>query len=503
MFRLRRNVNCDHNATTPVSRSVRLAMAKALTGFQANPSTPYREGRQAAFIVDRARRDLAAALNVAPETIIFTSGATEANNHVRSIAATLPPGRRHIIYNPMEHPAMLEPLRMLERDGFGLTAARPDHLGRIGVSELDRLWRPEVALVVMMAANNETGTFYDVRGLSAAARARGALFFSDMVQALGKIPLDLAGLGVDYATFSAHKISGPKGTGALYVRKGAPFAPLVVGGGQEGGRRAGTESLHNLAGFAAAVKEIPSPARTSGLRRLKEAFVEGLLELHPGTQLNSPPGRESQPGTVSVTLPGFDNAFLLGQLDYHGISVAAGSACRTGANEPSHVLLAMGLSAEQARSTLRLSFGPDFSKKDLRYLLDVFRIVLAGQESRAIDVILPGSVTEDFIFRKDLTIVHVKRFPGLKGPRPLPGSRVIALGDKPAWEGVNPPGPVFLTCEVGYDAPIMAWSLRRRGLRDLSVLALGLWGLKLGRPDLWRRLDGQGRGTPEDDSNEP
>jgi cysteine desulfurase len=477
-------------------------MIRALTGLQANPSTPYREGREASWAAEEARRDLAAAVKADPGCLIFTSGATEANNHIRSIAPLLPEDRRFIIYNPMEHPAMLEPLKLLEKAGFGLLAAKPDRLGRIGLAELQRLWRAEAGLTVMMAANNETGTLYSIKEMAAWVRSRGGLFFSDMVQALGKIPVDLTDLGVDYASFSAHKIYGPKGVGALYVRAGAPFAPFMVGGGQENGRRAGTESLHNLAGLAAAARQVPSLlAKTAGLRSLKEAFIQGLSEMCPEAVFNSPPGDQGQPGTVSLTLPGRDNSFLLGQLDFHGIRAAAGSACSTGANEPSHVLLAAGLSPEDARSTLRLSFGHDFSKKDLAYLLKVFRIILKGDEGRDIAIIRPSEIDEDFLFQKDLTIIRVKRYPRLPGPRSLPGSLVIPLNDTKSWDSLNPRGPVFLTCDVGYDAPIIAWSLRRRGVSRLSVLALGLWGLRLSRPELWDRLAERFPEYPENPEN--
>jgi cysteine sulfinate desulfinase/cysteine desulfurase-like protein len=389
----------------------------------------------------------------------------------------------------MEHPAMLEPLRALAKEGFGLIEAKPDNLGRIGPDELARVWRPEVSLVVVMAANNETGVLYPVKEMAAFAHARGALLFSDMVQALGKIPVNLIELGVDYASFSAHKIHGPKGVGALYVREGAPFAPFLVGGSQEDGRRAGTEAVHNLAGFAAAARQVPDLlSRAEGLRALKEAFIDGVVDFFPEVRLNSPRGNEAQPGTVSLCFPGRDNAYLLGRLDYLGISAAAGSACRTGANEPSHVLLAMGLSPEEARSTLRLSFGSSFSKKDLASVLKAFRITLGDEPDRDILVLGPSDITEDLIFRKDLSIIHVKRFSGLKGLPPLPGSRVMALSDHGGWEALTLSGPTLLTCEVGYDAPIMAWSLRRRGQKRLSVLALGLWGLKLRRPDFWARL---------------
>ncbi|MDR1085870.1 MAG: aminotransferase class V-fold PLP-dependent enzyme [Deltaproteobacteria bacterium] len=502
MFRLRKKVNCDHNATTPVSRSVRKAMLKILTSFQANPSTPYRDGRLAAQLVEGARQDLAAALNVGPDTIIFTSGATEANNHLRSIAPLMPSGRRSIIYNPMEHPAVLEPLRLLAEDSYKLIAAEPDRYGRIGVADLKRQWSDEIGLAVLMGANNETGTLYDLKAMAEFVHLNGAFLFSDLVQALGKTPLDLTDLGVDYASFSAHKIYGPKGVGALYVKTGAPFAPFMVGGGQENGRRAGTESLHNLAGLAAAARDIPVLlGKTSGLRQLKETFIEKISEFYPRVSFNTPPGSGSQPGTVSLTLPGLDNAFLLGQLDFHGISAAAGSACRTGENDPSHALTAIGLSPEAARSTLRLSFGHDFSPRELAYVLKIFKIILLGDEHKRITVLKPGDLTEDFLFQKDLTVIHIKRFPRFQGQKPLPGSRVTALADSSAWEELKPAGPLLLTCDAGYDAPIMAWRLRRRGFKNLSVLAFGLWGLKMTRPDFLARIEALSR--EEGNEHEP
>jgi hypothetical protein len=205
------------------------------------------------------------------------------------------------------------------------------------------------------------------------------------------------------------------------------------------------------------------------------------MALCPEARLNTPP--ESQPGTASLTFPGRDNALMLGRLDFHGISAAAGSACRSAGDEPSHALLAMGLSPEEARSTLRLSFGRDFSRRDLRRLLSVFRLILAGEGGDGVTILRPRDVTLDFLAQRDLVVIHVKRLPG--GTPPLPGSRVAALGDRAFWEGLRPAGPLFLTCEVGYDAPMTAWRLSRRGLGELSALALGLRALRRTRPELW------------------
>ncbi|MDR3203612.1 MAG: aminotransferase class V-fold PLP-dependent enzyme [Deltaproteobacteria bacterium] len=489
MFGFIRRINCDQNATTDLSPKARRAIIKALKGPQANPSSPYAEGREASYLIERARKDLADVVNVEPESLIFTSGATEADNYVRSIAPLLSKSRRAIVYNPMEHPAMIASLRLLEAEGFSLIALKPDRLGRIDLEELKRRWNDNICLTVMMAANNETGTLYDIAALAQFTKASGAYFFSDMVQALGKIKIDLKALSVDYASFSAHKIGGPKGVGALYARPGAPFAPVLLGGNQEGGRRAGTEAVHDIIGFGAALREVPSIlSRVESLRALKENFIASVKLICPEVIINSPSSRFCQPGTVSLTFPGRDNAFLLGHLEFYGVSAAAGSACKSGDNAPSSALTAAGLSAQEARSTLRFSFGPRFSRKDLNYLVKVLKKIFSEKSDKEIIVLRPRDVTEDLILGKDLTIIHIRRFPKFKGLKPLIGSRVINLADRLSWETLKLNGPTLLTCETGYDAPIMAFRLKRRGFSQLGVLAGGLWGLRLSRPELWARL---------------
>jgi rhodanese-related sulfurtransferase len=262
-----------------------------------------------------------------------------------------------------------------------------------------------------------------------------------------------------------------------------------VGGSQEDARRAGTECLHNALGFAKAAEALPALlAKNGALRRRADEFVAAVKAMLPEAVVNSPRGPGCQPGTVSLTLPGFENSHLLGQLDFFGVKVAAGSACRTGANEPSHVLTAMGLSPEEARSTLRLSFGHSLTGRQLRRVIKVFRQVLSGRQSGDIAILSPIDLTEDLLSGHGLEIIHVKRRAGQGGPSPLPGSRVIRLSDQAAWDALESRGPMLLTCEVGYDAPIMAWSLRRRGFKSVSVLVGGLWGLRLARPGFWESL---------------
>lgn len=504
MFRFRRSVYCDNNATTEVCKAARKAMKNVLARCWANPSSPYKMAHRAASVLAEARENVAESIHApSPETILFTSCATESNNTLRGIAPLLPEHKRTIVYNPLEHPAMLETLFHLRGRGFSLIPLTPDRQGKISPESLDAVWRDDVGLLVCMAANNETGTLYDVKRMAAIARSRNALFFCDMVQALGKIPVDVQDMGVDYASFSAHKIHGPKGIGALYIRAGAPFAPFMLGGHQEEGRRAGTESLHNIAGFAAAAREVPRLlSLASGLQRRKETFVTALKTIAPDCVINSPDGAACQPGTVSVTFPGTANAVVMGQLDYYGVSVAAGSACNTGEDTPSHVLTAMGLTASEARSTLRVSFPHTFSDRDLRYVTAVFGDVLSGKGA-AITALQPAHLTEEVLFAPEVFIIDLRRTAKPEyALKPLPNSRrfpFFSIGKH--LHEIPRDRHVLVTCEVGYDAPIIAYYLKQKGFRRLTFLMWGILGWKLAQPDLYARfaLPGTGGRGPAPD----
>ena len=490
MFRFRRQVYCDNNATTQVGKAVRKAVDEVLADCYANPSSPYKMAHRAAGILEDARASLARAIGAPPQTVLLTSCATESNNTLRAIAPLLPADKRAILYNPLEHPAMLESLFHLRAQGFSLIPLVPDRQGRIRPGDVEAAWRDDVGLLVCMAANNETGTLYDIGGMTTIAHARGARVFCDMVQALGKVPVNVETCGVDYASFSAHKIHGPKGVGALYVREDAPFAPFMLGGHQEAGRRAGTESLHNIAGFAAAADDVPRLlSMTDGLRRRRDAFGAALREIAPACVVNSPEGEECQPGTVSVTLPGTVNAVVMGQLDYYGVSVAAGSACNTGDDAPSHVLTGIGLTPEEARSTLRISFAHDFSDKDLRYVIAVFGDVLSGRGAR-ITALRPSQLTGEVLFAPGIFIIDLRRSPKSEYIlKPLPGSkRFLFFEVGKHLHEIPRDRPVLVTCETGYDAPIVAYYLKRKGYTRLSFLMWGILGWKLAQPDLYARF---------------
>ena len=350
IVRFNRHVYLDHNATTPVSSRVQRSMNHVLKNNYGNPSSLYTMGRKSAGIIEKARQQVAGAMHADAQEIFFTGCATESNNAVlKALSSHFYPGKRKIISTPIEHPSVINSLEFLRTQGIIVAYCPVDRQGRVLLPELEKLIDDETFLVCCMLANNETGTIQDMAAITQIARQRNVLMLSDCVQALGKIPIDVRALGIDYASFSAHKLYGPKGVGAVYVKQGSPFTPFMHGGHQENGMRAGTESLHNIAGFGTACQAVDKLLEhTENMRVLKHQFTEQLREIKPDCVINSPE-EGCLANTVNVTFPNVDNAGLIAMMDYYGIAVSAGSACSTGEDKPSHVLKAIGLSDQAAR----------------------------------------------------------------------------------------------------------------------------------------------------------
>jgi cysteine desulfurase len=347
----------DHNAITPLRPEAIEAVRAALEVF-GNPSSVHAAGRTARDLLDRARGQVARALGAEAGEIVFTSGATEAAAlAIRGVLGAAPPGRRRLVVTAVEHPCVLSLGRALEKGGTPLTVVGVDRRGLVDPGAFRAALGPDVALACAMRANNETGVLLPVADLAAAAHAAGALFFCDAVQAVGKIPVDVAELGADLVAITGQKFGGPRGAGALRVRPGVPLAPLF-GGEQERGRRAGTENLPGLAGLGAAIEAATRrrPEEEPRLRALRDRLEAGLLSALPDARVNGA-GAPRLPSTLSVTLPGCDAETLLMAADLDGLAASAGAACHSGSTKPSGVLLAMGLTPEEARSTLRLSLG--------------------------------------------------------------------------------------------------------------------------------------------------
>jgi cysteine desulfurase len=345
----------DYNATTPVAPEVFRAMRPYLEGEFGNPSCDYALGLAAREAVRRARGEVAALLGCSAADIVFTSGATEANNTVlKGVAARH--GQGHIITAATEHPAVLAPCRYLQSQGFGLTILAVDSAGRVDPGEVRRALTPDTILISIMHANNETGTLQPIREIGAIAREAGVAFHTDAAQSVGKIPVNVDALQVDFLTVAGHKFYAPKGVGALYVRGGAPFAPLLHGASQEGGRRAGTENVPYMVALGAACRLARErlPDAAAHLQRLRDRLHERLLAGVPNLTLNGPE-KERLPNTLNVSFPGVSGGELMAGLPQ--LAASLGSACHAGQEAISPVLAAIGVPLGRARGAVRFSVG--------------------------------------------------------------------------------------------------------------------------------------------------
>ncbi len=361
----------DHNAITPMRPQAKAAVNAALDVF-GNPASVHAAGRAARDVLDRARAQVAAALGAQPAEIVFTSGATEsAALAIRGVLGAGPAGREDLVVTAVEHPCVLAVADALRAEGRRVTVLPVDRRGLPDLEAARAAVTVRTALFCAMTANNETGVLLPVRELAAIARDRGALFFTDAVQAVGKIEVDVRTLGADLLALTGQKFGGPRGAGALWVKSGVRLAPLL-GGTQERGRRAGTENLPGAAGLGAAIEAAVAcrdedAPRIAALRNRLEA---GLLTALPGAVVNGA-GAPRLPGTLSLTIPGADAEALLIALDLDGVCASAGSACHSGSAKPSSVLAAMGLTDAEARATLRLSLGWTSTDEDVDRALEL------------------------------------------------------------------------------------------------------------------------------------
>jgi len=349
----------DHNATTPLAPEVLETMVSCLGQVYGNASSIHYFGQSAKQKLEAARRQVASLIHAPATSIVFTSGGTEADNlaifgAVRAAGA----GRNHVITTSIEHPAVLASCRQLEREGCSVTCLRAGSNGAVQPDDLRAALRPETALVSVMHANNETGVIQPVAEIARIAREAGVPVHVDGVQALGKIPVDVEDLGVDFYTASGHKIYAPKGVGALYVRKGARVAPIAFGGHHERDRRPGTENVPGIAAFGAAAELAAQnlAADAERIGNLRDRLEAAVLDRIPGSGVNGSRWNRV-PNTTNLYFEGIDGEALVIALDLRGFAVSTGAACSSGAIAPSHVLTAMGLSAERARASMRFSLG--------------------------------------------------------------------------------------------------------------------------------------------------
>ena len=363
----RDRIYLDHNATTPVAPRVKEAMREYLADMHGNAGSIYHDGRRAKRAMDDARRRVAGLVGCTARRIVFTGGGSEANNlAIKGVAGNHLVSGKHVITSTIEHPSVLRTCGWLERIGFKVTYLPVDRHGLVIIGDLEAAMDDNTDLVTIMMANNETGSIQPIADLARVAHDHGALFHTDAVQAVGKMPVDVARLGVDLLTMSGHKLYGPKGVGALFVGRDVDLEPLVHGGGQEWGLRAGTENAPGIAAFGLAASLAAEGLGDMGTRvlELRDRLWHGIAALVPEARLNGHPFQRL-PNTLNVTLPGFRGESMVLALDQRGVALSSGSACRAGSPEPSHALLAMGLSEEEAHCALRFSLGIDTTAQQI------------------------------------------------------------------------------------------------------------------------------------------
>ncbi len=384
-----RRIYFDHNATTPVRPEVLEAMLPYFGERFGNASSVHTFGREARRALEDAREKVAKAINAQPSEIVFTSGGTEADNTaIKGIAHLLRDKGRHIVTSQVEHKAVLETCKYLDKEGFEVTYVPVDSTGMVHPEAVEEALREDTVLVSIMHANNEVGTINPIAKIGEICHSRGILFHTDAVQSFCKVPIDVQAMHIDLASFSAHKIYGPKGVGALYVRRGVRFTQLLHGGEHERKRRAGTENVAGIVGFGRAV-ELAMAERDEENRRLislRDRLWRGIQEKVERVRLNGHP-TERLPGTLNVSFEGVEGESVLLSLDMKGVAASSGSACTSGSLSPSHVLEAMGVPPELAQSAVRFSLGRSNTEEDIDYTVEILPgIVQRLREMSALEV---------------------------------------------------------------------------------------------------------------------
>ena len=361
----------DNAATTRITQPVLEAMMPCLTTVYGNPSSVHAFGRDARRLLDEARAKVAAALNAKPNEIYFTGCGTESDNWaVRGSAYELKAKGNHIITSAIEHHAILHTCQQLEREGFKVTYLPVDEYGQVSAADVEKAITPETTLISIMTANNEIGTIQPIAEIGAIARAHGVRFHTDAVQAVGAIPVDVKAMNVDLLSLSGHKLHAPKGVGALYIRSGVRLERLMNGGAQERTQRPGTENMPSIVGLGRAIELATAhlDEKAAYVSALRDRLINGILETIPDTRLNGHPTNRL-PGNCNVSIRYIEGESMLLNLDIKGIAASSGSACTSGSLDPSHVLLAIGLTHEVAHGSLRFSLNEDNTEEEVDYVI--------------------------------------------------------------------------------------------------------------------------------------
>ena len=365
----------DNSATTPINEKVLNLIIKTQKDIYGNASSIHQLGRKSKSTIEKAREQVANAIGANPDQIIFTSGGTESNNQV--LWSRLGKKKNHIISNTIEHPAILKVLEKLSSFGIKHNLVSVDEKGTVSIDEINAAISTYTGLISIMLGNNEVGTIQPIKKISQLCIEKEVLIHTDAVQCLGKIPIDVKDLGVDFLSLSAHKFYGPKGIGVLYIKNKNLVSPFLIGGHQESGLRAGTEDIASIAGLGLAAELVTSKIDDymTKLNNLENKFKTGLISFFPQAIFNGNPDNKL-PGLISVSFPGFRSDMLMAKLDRAAIAVSSGSACGSGDIKPSTILAEMGINNETNISTLRFSFGSTNSSKEINVLLNTLQLIL-------------------------------------------------------------------------------------------------------------------------------
>lgn len=373
-----KEIYVDHSATTYVKKEVLEEMLPYFTDKFGNASSQYSVGREAKKAVDTARKKVAQAINAEADEIYFTASGTEADNLVlKGIAHANKGKKNHIITSKIEHPAVLNTCKSLEKEGYKVTYLNVDKEGSIKLEELRNSITEDTFLISIMTANNEIGTIQKIEEISKIAKFKGVLFHTDAVQAIGNVDIDVKKLAIDALSMSGHKFYGPKGVGALYIRKGIDFTPIIHGGHQEKSKRAGTENVPAIVGIGKAIElaKLNIEEYNKKLIELRDYTIERLLKEIPEVCINGDLNSRL-PGNVNISIKGVEAQSLLLMLDMKGICASSGSACTSGTLSPSHVLKAIGLSDDYAKGTLRISYGDKNTMEDAKNIVDILKEIV-------------------------------------------------------------------------------------------------------------------------------
>ncbi|MGA1871487.1 MAG: IscS subfamily cysteine desulfurase [bacterium] len=485
---IRRTVYLDNNATTQLDKRVQKAMKSALNSY-GNPSSLYALGKSVRYFVEKSRQYVSELINAHPEEIVFTSGGTEGNNTIlKGVSNRSKNKGRHIITSQIEHPSVIDTCQYLEKNGFKVTYLPVDSHGLINVNNLKQAITKETILISIMTANNEIGSIQDIKNIATFAREREILFHTDAVQAVGKIPVDVSDTGVDFLTFSAHKIYGPKGIGALYIKDSNRFENLIHGGHQENLLRGGTENTPGIIGFgeAARIMKEEGAVYNKKIKQLREEFSIRIKKIFPAVKINGPVDNPL-PNTINLLFPEVDNKKVIALLDYYGICASTGSACSEGGNEQSHVLKALGLSDREASFSIRLSLGKYNSKKDMRYCLRCLKDILLKDKTE-LEYIAPLALDESILFNPDYFLIDLRYNVQRRLTKIMPNAHLV---DRTKLDEDCKKIPrdknIILICEYGAAAISYGYRLKKKGFSRIILLIGGHLAWMAAHPGLYKK----------------